>query len=147
MKFWLIVHSRWSVTAAVFGVALFLYGSLAVAQGLPIQSGNLGSPGYSVWFDLLVGLVIALIGVYTKGLSGRVDLNETRIEQLRKDFSQHQLFIAGDHARATRSEFEGMLNKLEQALRIEFSKMETSNNAIHRRLDNLHVPSAFPGKN
>jgi heptaprenylglyceryl phosphate synthase len=44
----------------------------------------------------------------------------------------------------TKSEIENVVEKLERSLTIQFVEMKSSNHAIHRRLDNLHVPSVFP---
>jgi hypothetical protein len=50
--------------------------------------------------------------------------------------------MAAEHH--TKREFSDALDKLERALVEKIQEIRLSNNAVHRRLDGLRVPSAFP---
>lgn len=119
---------RWCAPCLLFvGIALYVYAATVLAMDpLPLPG-----PDYSVWFQLLLGLVVALIGAYAKGLSGRVSENAKAIADLAARFSQHQVSVATNHHTKTENN--------EQYGRVERSLLD-----LHRRLDHLHVPSTFP---
>ena len=119
------MRTKFQTALILLGVVLYLYGASAIAQSIP----PIG-PDYQVWFTILVGLIVAMIGAYAKGISTRVDENAAEIGRLRQSLMNTQLQIATDHS--TKSETNA-----------QFSELRAAISAVHRRLDFLRVPSAF----
>lgn len=114
------------------GALMFLFGAAQVlAQVRDFQPP--GGPDYPAWFQLLVGLVIALIGAHARGLGVRIDKAETRIEQNRTSAEQqiNGLQRALDREYHSKQETNQMFLRIENAM-----------TAVHRRLDLMGAPQS-----
>lgn len=75
---------RWRGWCMTGGVVLFLTGmSQAMAQTPSVSE----APTYTVWFQVLLGLVLALIGAYAKGLDTRLTNVEKSSEYRRQEIT------------------------------------------------------------
>lgn len=122
----------------VLGALFFSLSSYSVAQ-----DGSSGTgPDYRTWFSLLVSFVVALIGAYAKGLSNSIKDNKRDIKDLQDELADHKLTVLDQHPK--KHDIEAMLDRVERSLTEKITEVKLSNNAVHRRLDALHVPSVFP---
>lgn len=117
---------RWCVWCTLLGVALFLWGANAWAQG-----GGEG-PTYADWFKIVVGLLIALVGAYAKGIESRVTKLESRVDTSSTRITDLREILVGDYHD-------------KEAIDKRFDRVDASVHAIHRRLDYLRVPNLPPG--
>lgn len=131
-------NGAWCWPCIVAGVSLFTYSSFVLAQ---VSSPSAG-PDYSVWFTLLVGFVVSLLGAYAKGLSNNIKENKNDIKELQDELSAHKLLVSDQHPK--KHDMEAMFDRVEKSLTEKITELKLSNNAVHRRLDALHVPSVFP---
>jgi hypothetical protein len=133
----LIDQSRLCWPCIAVGVISFAYGAAALAQ-----SGITASPDYSAWFSLFAGLLAAMVGAYAKGMDTRIKDNRDDIGKLRGEFTEHKLTLARDHH--TKGELRILLDAAVTTLTEKISENRATTRAVHRRLDKLNVPSAFP---
>jgi cytochrome c biogenesis protein CcdA len=112
--------------AGVLGAALYLYGAAAFASPQQIVM-----PDYQAWFQIVLGLLVAVIGAYAKGVSDRVTENKREIDVLRQALNLTQVSIATEHH--TKAEANEQFHELKSGI-----------NALHRRLDFMRAPSVFP---
>ena len=129
--------ARICIPCLCVGMLLISYGAFAWAQ----QPTTYLAPDYTVWFNLLFGLVLALGGAYVRGMAGSIRDNKENIKELQDDLEHHKLDIARNHH--TKVEIDQCFDRLERSLTEKFGEIKHSNAALHRRLDHLHVPSSF----
>lgn len=131
-----IVKNTCGTRRVVFAVGLLLFFS-----GFGVLANNPdGTPGYSEWFRIVVGLLIALVAAYAKGVESRVTKAETRIEAANIRTNDLRELLVGQHY--DKDEIDRRFDRIEQL--IAQSRAESLNgiNAVHRRLDYLRVPPA-----
>lgn len=118
--------------ALVLGVCLFF-------SGLAQANSDMG-PGYNEWFRIVVGLLIALVAAYAKGVETRVTKVETRAEAANTRTNDLRELLVGQHY--DKDEIDHRFDRIEQL--IAQSRAESLNgiSAVHRRLDYLRVPPA-----
>jgi uncharacterized coiled-coil protein SlyX len=110
--------------ALLGGIALFAAGT---SQALAQTGGSDEAPTYAVWFQLMFGLVLALIGAYAKGIDRRVDaIEETSSEQQRSIHTLNVLLAGGYHTK-------GEIAQMHADLRGMIS-------AVHSRMDRAGYP-------
>ena len=119
--------ARICIPCLIAGVALYVYAGAALAQVL--QAG--AAPPWGLWFQLGGSLLLAVGGAYVRGLNGRVS-------ELRAELKA----LADAHAEAEKAAaHEKALAKSAADTLAEVKVIALS---VQRRLDQLHVPSAFP---
>jgi hypothetical protein len=118
---------RWCLWCTLLGVALFLWGANAWAQ-----SGGADSPTYADWFKIVVGLLIALVGAYAKGIDSRVTKLEVRVDSSATRITDLREILVGEYHD-------------KDAIDKRFDRVDQSISALHRRLDFLRVPNVPPG--
>lgn len=106
-----------------FGVLLFMWGAAAFAQ-----SSHPSSPDYADWFKIIVGLLIAVIGAYAKGLESRITKAEASITAGDRRTTDLRELLVGQHY--DREDIDKRFDRVDQQLA-----------ALHRRLDFLRVPN------
>lgn len=118
--------------ALVLGVCLFF-------SGLAQASNDI--PGYGEWFRIVVGLLIALVAAYAKGVETRVTKIEARAEAANIRTNDLRELLVGQHY--DKDEIDRRFDRIEQL--IAQSRAESLNgiSAVHRRLDYLRVPPAI----
>lgn len=124
---------RWCGWCMTFGVLLFMWGADAFAQSSPPSS-----PDYADWFKIVVGLLIAVIGAYAKGLESRITKAEACITAGDRRTTDLREQLAGQHY--DKEEIDRRFDRIEQLM--SASRVESSAGiaALHRRLDFLRVP-------
>lgn len=105
----------------VLGASLYMTGAQAVGSQAPNVSD------VATWFQIVLGLIVALIGAYMRGLSERITDNKREMEGLRKELVQTQVKLAAEHH--TKAEIGA-----------QFSELKASLDALHRRLDHYPFP-------
>ena len=110
-------QGRWCRWCMAVGILLFLWGASSAMAQTP-QSELV--PSYATWAQVLLGLLIAMIGAYAKGLEGRVRKVEDTASAMQRSL---------DRDYNTKAE-----------LAAQFSEVKASLSAVHRRLDYLRVP-------
>lgn len=130
---WAQRRARWCTPCIIAGIALFAYGSVALAQ-----VGMVPTPDYTLWLSvaagiisLLAGLVVSMIGAFVKGMNERVGDNKRSIERTNDLFLALQRRVDTEH-------------HTKEEANAQFAEVKAAINAVHRRLDVMHVPSAFP---
>ena len=118
--------------ALVLGVCLFF-------SGLAQANSDMG-PGYNEWFRIIVGLLIALVAAYAKGVESRVTEVETRLDATSTRITDIRELLAGRHYE--KDEVDKRFDRIEDL--IVNSRTEAANgvSALHLRLDYLRVPPA-----
>lgn len=114
---------RWCGWCMTFGVLLFMWGAAAFAQSSPPSS-----PDYADWFKIVVGLLIAVIGAYAKGLESRITKAEACITAGDRRTTDLRELLVGQHY--DREDIDKRFDRVDQQLA-----------ALHRRLDFLRVPT------
>ena len=113
----------------VGGFALYLYTGAAIAQAL--ASGPQG-PTWETWFTLAGSALMMLGGAYVRGLNGRVNELQSEIKALANALADVEKVAARDQAHA-------------KAAQDTLAEVKLIALSVQRRLDQLHVNSAFPG--
>lgn len=116
------------------GIILFLSGSAAVDLD--------HSPSYGDWFQIVVGLLIALVGAYARGIADRVTKVETRTELTSTRISDLKELLVGQHY--DKDEVDRRFDRIEDMIAKSRTESVEGIAALHRRLDFLRVPPA-PG--
>lgn len=112
----------------VIGTGLYAYTGLAVAQAVASPQG----PTWELLFPFLGALIMAMGGAYMRGLSGSVKELRAEVKALQEAHAQAEKVAAHDQATA-------------KAVAETVSEVKLIALSVQRRLDQLHVPSAFPG--
>ena len=111
----------------VVGIGLYAYTGAAFAQ--VVAAGE--SPTWAMWFQLGGALLLAVGGAYVRGLNGRVSEMRGEIKALAAALAEAEKAAARDQALAKKAD-----ETLHEVKLIALS--------VQRRLDQLHVNSAFP---
>ena len=107
------------------GVVLFLIGvSQAMAQAPSVSE----APTYTVWFQVLLGLVLALIGAYAKGLDTRLTNVEKASEYRRQEITTLRERVISEYH--NKNDIAAMHTDLRNMIQ-----------AVHSRLDRLGYPA------
>lgn len=131
-----LVKNTCGTRRVVFAVGLLLFFS-----GFGVLANNAdGNPGYGEWFRIIVGLLIALVAAYAKGVESRVTKAETGLDASSTRITDLRELLAGQHY--DKGEIDRRFDHIEQL--IAQSRAESLNgiSAVHRRLDYLRVPPA-----
>lgn len=132
-----VIKNNCGTRRIVFAVGLLMFFS-----GFGVLANNPdGSPGYGEWFRIVVGLLIALVAAYAKGVESRVTKVEAGIDASSTHITDLRELLAGHHY--DKDEIDRRFDRLEQL--IAQSRAESLNgiSAVHRRLDYLRVPPAI----
>lgn len=113
------------------GTILFLSGSAVVEHQ---------SPTYGDWFKVIVGLLIAMVSAYAKGIADRVTKVETRAEATGQRIGDLKEVLVGQHY--DKDEVDRRFDRLERLIAESRSESMEGIAALHRRLDFLRVPPA-----
>lgn len=130
---------RWCLSVAGL---LLVYSGTVYAQSATPHDG----PTWETLVPYAFGLVIAVIAAYVRGLVGRVDRVEALIEVKKAD-SNSQIMALKERLlteHPTQSSLAATVRAELAPLELRLSFMEkelTKLDAIHARLDRLHVPS------
>lgn len=104
--------------------------TVAVLIGTLLYSGAVyASPGGPSWENIgmgAIGLIIAGIGAYAKGISGRVDRIESRVQQL------NEAMLREYHPKADVRE---MVNEVRESMHVFHVEMKASMNELKQRFD------------
>lgn len=119
-------RARWTTASIALGAGLFLYANTVLAQA-GVQYG----PDWSTWFKLVVGVLLMVIGAYVKGVNGRLAETQADVKRLAQAAGQVDRTVAMHDM--TLSNFSQQLAEIKSVAI-----------SVQRRLDQLHVPSAFP---
>lgn len=121
------------------GLALFFVGFNAVAQ-----DGSI-SPSYGDWFKVIIGLLLALVGAYAKGVESRVTKTEAKLEASGVRITDLRELLAGQHY--DKDEIDRRFDRLEQMITGSRTEASSGISALHMRLDQLRVPPASAQRN
>ena len=117
---------RWCGWCMTGGVVLFLIGvSQAMAQTPSVSE----APTYTTWFQVLLGLVLALIGAYAKGLNNRLTSVEKQAEYRRQEITTLRERVISEYH--NKSDIAAMHADLRSLIA-----------AVHSRLDRLGYPAS-----
>ncbi len=126
------ISKNWAIRILLaIGVVLFLSGSAVVSDH---------SPSYGDWFKIIVGLLIALVGAYAKGIADRVTKVETRAESTNTRVSDLKELLVGQHY--DKDEVDRRFDRIEDMIAKSRTESMEGIAALHRRLDFLPVPPA-----
>lgn len=135
-----LFKNTYTVRRVVLAVGLLLFFS-----GFGVSASDpAASPGYSEWFRIIVGLLIALVAAYAKGVESRVTKVETRLDATSTRITDIRELLAGRHYE--KDEVDKRFDRIEDL--IVNSRTEAANeiSALHMRLDQLRVPPASARK-
>lgn len=122
-----LLLARLCIPCLVAGVGLYVYAGMAIAQ--VVTAGE--SPSWGMWFQLGGSLLLAVGGAYVKGLNGRLSETRAEVKALALALAEAEKVAARDQAHA-----KAAADTLAEVKLIALS--------VQRRLDQLHVNSAFP---
>lgn len=111
---------------ARFGSPLLGLGLLLIAGAAYAQSGVLAtSPGPMFWINLLLGLLLTIVGAYIKGLVGRMDKSDGRVDRLENKMIELQTLVLRDyHSKGDLGEILGEIKAAIKAMHQRFDKFE-----------------------
>ena len=123
----------------LIGAALFIGGcsdAMAQSQG--------SAPSYGDWFKIVIGLLLALVGAYAKGIESRVTKVEARADASGVRITDLRELLAGQHY--DKDEIDRRFDRLEKMITDSRSEAANGISALHMRLDQLRVPPASARK-
>lgn len=123
--------------ALAFGLLLFLSGAI------PASAQASSGPEYADWFKIIVGLIVALVAAYAKGVESRVTKAESRLDSASTRITDLRELLAGQHY--DKEEIDRRFDRIEQMVTAGRNEASSGLGALHRRLDFLRVPPATYG--
>ena len=138
--------------ANVVSFILLAYSGLAYAQPAALDRHDV--PTWEMLTPYVLGLALAMVSAYARGLSGRVTRIERAIDENKAD-SNKQVADIKERLFTQYHDIEAIQRAIRAAiepLQIQISHMQddvhktaAKTDAVHSRLDRLRVPSATDG--